>query len=370
MSELGQSGLGQRLRRLIEAHGPIPLARFMALALAHPTLGYYARRDPLGADGDFVTAPEVSQLFGELIGLLLAQHWLDLGRPADVRLVELGPGRGTLMADALRATRAVPGFAAAASVHLVETSPALRERQAACLRGLAVRWHDDLKSVPGGAPWLLVANEFLDVLPIRQFVRQGHRWHERLVGIDEDGGFGFVLASRSTPLASAAAEALPEGTVLELGPAREAMVEMVAGRLAAEGGLALFVDYGSGGPLMVGDTFQAVHRHRTVNPLSAPGEVDLSAHVDFTGLGDRAVVAGAAAYGPVPQARFLRRLGLELRLERLLERATPPQLPNLLAGAKRLTAPEEMGELFKALALTARDAPVPSGFLPEERLPG
>jgi SAM-dependent MidA family methyltransferase len=356
---------------MIEADGPIPVARFMALALAHPTLGYYARRDPLGAAGDFVTAPEVSQLFGELMGLMLAQHWLDLGRPARVQLVELGPGRGTLMADALRAARAAPGFAAAAAVHLVETSPALRERQAATLHGLPVHWHDGVESVPGGAPWLLLANEFLDALPIRQFVRQGGRWHERLVGIDgAGGGFGFVLAAHPTPLGSGAAEALPEGTVLELGPAREALVEAVAGRLVAEGGLALFVDYGSDGPLVVGDTFQAVHRHRTVDPLTAPGEVDLSAHVDFNGIGRRAVAAGAAAYGPLTQATLLGRLGLELRLGRLLERATASQRPSLLAGARRLTAAEEMGELFKALAVTARGAPVPPGFLAEERLPG
>lgn len=362
------TALALRLRRMIEEQGAMPVARFMALALAHPTLGYYPRRDPLGAAGDFTTAPEISQLFGELLGLLLAQHWLDLGRPAPVRLVELGPGRGTLMADACRAARAAPGFPDAVDIHLVETSPALRERQAAALSGLPVRWHDGLASVPGGAPWLLVANEFLDALPVRQFVRQGGRWHERLVGTGADGAFAFVLARCSTPLPQlAGTETLREGTVIEVGPAREALVETVAGRLVAEGGLGLFVDYGGDGPLPVGDTFQAVRRHEKVDPLAAPGDADLSAHVDFAALARRAVGAGAAVHGPVRQAVLLERLGLEARLGRLLERATEAQRPALLAGARRLTAPDEMGALFKALAVTPRQAPVPPGFLAEER---
>ncbi len=371
MSGDGEGGaeLARRLRRLIEDHGPTPVSRFMALALAHPTLGYYPRRDPLGAAGDFVTAPEVSQLLGELIGLLLAQHWLDLGRPAAVRLVELGPGRGTLMADAWRAARSVPGFAAAASVHLVETSPALRERQAAALAGLPASWHDAVEEVPGGAPWLLVANEFLDALPIRQFVRRDGRWHERLVGVDgEGGGFAHVLAAIPTPLPLPDPTVeIPDGAVLELGPAREALVETVAARLAAEGGLALFVDYGSGeGPLMLGDTLQAVRRHRKVDPLEAPGEADLSAHVDFAALARRAAAAGVAVHGPVTQATLLRRLGLEVRLARLLERATPEQRAGLVSGAERLTEPHQMGELFKALAITPLGAPAPPGFLAEE----
>lgn len=362
------TALALRLRRMIEEQGPMPVARFMALALSHPTLGYYPRRDPLGAAGDFTTAPEISQLFGELLGLLLAQHWLDLGRPAPVRLVELGPGRGTLLADACRAGRAAAGFLEAVDIHLVETSPALRERQAAALTGLPASWHDGLEGVPGGAPWLLVANEFLDALPIRQFVRQRDQWRERLVGVDAEGRLAFALATRATPLPQlSGAETLPEGAVIELGPAREAVVEAVAGRLVAEGGLALFVDYGSDGPLPVGDTFQAVRRHEKVDPLAAPGEADLSAHVDFASLARRAVAAGAAAHGPMSQAVLLERLGLEARLGRLLERATEAQGSALLAGARRLTAPDEMGVLFKALAVTPRQAPVPPGFLAGER---
>lgn len=366
------TALAGRLRRLIEEQGPIPVARYMALALAHPTQGYYARRDPFGRAGDFVTAPEISQLFGELVGLLLAQHWLDLDRPARAHLVELGPGRGTLMADALRAARAVPGFAAAVDVHLVETSPALRERQAAALAGAgAARWHDELRGVPTDAPLLLLANEFLDALPVRQFVRRGGRWHERLVAVDAQGRFGPTLAPRAAPvaaLASPAADALPEGTVLELGPAREAVAEEIARRVVAQGGLALLIDYGSAPPLMLGDTFQGVRAHRKVDPLTAPGEVDLSAHVDFAALGRRALAAGAAAHGPLPQGLLLRRLGLELRLRQLAARATAEQRARLAGGAARLVEPDQMGELFKALALTPEGAPVPPGFLAGERL--
>lgn len=359
------TGLAQRLRHLIEEHGPLPVARFMALALAHPSQGYYARRDPFGRAGDFVTAPEISQLFGELIGLCLVQHWLDLGRPPRVLLVELGPGRGTLMADALRAARAAPGFLAAAAVHLVETSPVLRERQAAALPGVAARWHDELRGVPADAPLLLVANEFLDALPIRQFVRAKERWHERLVAVDPDGAFRFVLSPRALPvtaLAGPAADGLPEGSLIELGPARAAVTEEIAQRLVAQGGLALLIDYGTAAPLMLGDTLQAVRGHRKVDPLAAPGDADLSAHVDFAAIAGRARAAGATVHGPVPQGVLLERLGLQLRLEALSRRASPAQAAELAAGAARVSAPEQMGELFQALALTAPAAPPPPGF--------
>jgi NADH dehydrogenase [ubiquinone] 1 alpha subcomplex assembly factor 7 len=363
----------ERLRRLIIEHRPISVARFMALALAHPDGGYYARGDPLGAAGDFVTAPEVSQLFGELVGLALAQHWLDLGRPSRVLLVELGPGRGTLMADTLRAAEVVPGFLEAIGVHLVETSPALRERQAAVLGRLPVRWHDELAGVPQDRPLLLVANEFLDALPIRQFVRRSGRWHERLVAVDEAGAFRFTLAPRSTPfplVSEGVPEDPPDGTVLELGPAREALAETIAARLVAQGGLALLIDYGHDAEAaLLGDTLQGVRRHARVDPLAAPGEVDLSAHVDFGAIGRRAAGAGAAVYGPVGQAAFLGRLGIELRLRRLLERATPTQREALESGRARLVDPDQMGELFQVMALTAPGAPPPPGFDPEERRP-
>lgn len=358
-----------RLRRLVHDHGPISVARYMALALADPVGGYYPRRDPLGSTGDFVTAPEVSQLFGELIGLMLVQHWLDLGSPGRVALVELGPGRGTLLADALRAAQVVPAFQAATSIHLVETSPALRERQAAALPGLPVHWHDELAGLPADRPLLLVANEFLDALPIRQFHRRDGRWYERLVGVDRDGRFGFVAATRSTPFPAAVGEVpeLPDGTLVELGPAREAVVEGLAARLVSQGGLAVLIDYGSDAPAMTGDTFQAVRRHAKVDPLINPGEADLSAHVDFRALAARAMAAGADVYGPITQAALLGRLGIELRLQRLLQRAGPAQRAALASGCARLIDPDAMGHLFKALVVAGPEAPLPPGLLAEER---
>ncbi len=363
--------LEDRLRRLILDHGPISVARYMALALAEPVGGYYPRRDPLGRAGDFVTAPEVSQLFGELVGLALVQHWLDLGSPGPVALVELGPGRGTLLADAWRAARVVPAFQAAASIHLVETSPALRERQAAALAGLPVRWHDELAGLPQDRPLLLVANEFLDALPIRQFHRRGGRWYERLIGVGADGGLGFVAATRSTPFPAAVGGVpdLPDGTLVELGPAREALVEGIALRLVQQGGLALLIDYGCEAPAMIGDTFQAVRRHAKVDPLVGPGEADLSAHVDFRAIGVRAQAAGADVYGPVSQGSCLGRLGIQQRLQRLLERAAPGQREGLVSGCARLVGTEAMGELFKVMALTTAGAPLPPGFAPEEKRP-
>lgn len=364
------SALEDRLRRLILDHGPISVARYMTLALAHPDLGYYARRDPLGSSGDFITAPELSQLFGELIGLALVQHWLDQGRPRHVAVCELGPGRGTLMADALRAAEVVPEFGAAMTVHLVETSPALRERQAATLSGLPVHWHDELAGVPSDRPLLLFANEFLDALPVRQFVRRSGNWHERLVGVDDDGALRFVTSPRATPFPQAVGgidERLAEGALLELGPAREALVEAIAARLVPQGGMALLVDYGSDTPVMTGDTFRAVSRHAAADPLLAPGKVDLSAHVDFRAIAVRAMSVGALAYGPLGQGEFLGRLGIAQRLRRLLGNASPEQCAALESGFDRLVGANEMGDLFKVLALTAPDGPAPPGFMQHER---
>jgi SAM-dependent MidA family methyltransferase len=363
------SDLADPLRRLIRDHGPISVARYMALALAHPSAGYYPRRDPLGAPGDFVTAPEVSQLFGELIGLALAQHWLDLGSPARVAVAELGPGRGTLMADALRAAKVLPAFASCATIHLVETSPALRERQAGALAGLPVRWHDEPASLPRDRPLLLVANEFLDALPVRQIVRRSDRWHERLAGVDQEGAFRFVVAPHAAPFPRAAGGIEtdpPDGTLIELGPARDAMVENVAARLVGQGGIALVIDYGSDRPMMTGDTFRAVSRHAAADPLIAPGEVDLSAHVDFRSIAACAMCTGAVAYGPLGQGEFLQRLGIARRLEILLGRATAEQRDTLKSGVARLTEADAMGTLFRVLALTAPHGPVPPGFTEQE----
>lgn len=354
------------LRELLAREGPMPLSRFMALALLAPGRGYYATRDPLGAHGDFLTAPEISQCFGELIGAALAQAWLERGAPAPVLLVELGPGRGTLLVDLLRATARVRGFHAALSLHLVEASAALRAVQAERLRSFAPHFHDRLEEVPEGPPLLLVANEFLDALPIRQLVRRQDGWRERLVAVDAKGRIGFLL-SPWTVADPCGGNEYPVGTVLELAPAREALVAEAARRVVRTGGLALFIDYAKPGP--EGDTLQAVHGHRRVDPFSQPGRVDLSARVDFTALVRAARREGAAVFGPIAQGLFLERLGIKLRLARLLAGKSAELAARLERGVHRLIDPEAMGTLFKVLALSRPDEPIPPGFLASERVP-
>jgi NADH dehydrogenase [ubiquinone] 1 alpha subcomplex assembly factor 7 len=270
------------------------------------------------------------------------------------------------MADALRAAAVVPDFLDAAELHLVEASPVLRARQAELLGSFGPRWHATLQTVPAASPLLLVANEFFDALPVRQFVRHAGRWHERLVAVDPAGAFAFTLAPVPTPLPLPDVEAPPEGAVLEVSPAREALAQELGRRLAEQGGLALILDYGEHHPSLA-DTLQATRDHAPVDPLAAPGETDLTAHVDFGALAGAARIGGASAWGPLSQGELLERLGIRLRLERLLESATGPQAEELRTGAHRLTAPEAMGELFKALALTHPGAPPPPGFLGTEQ---
>lgn len=346
------SPLEAELRAMMSTSGPIPVARYMALCLSHPEHGYYMSRDPFGRAGDFVTAPEISQMFGELIGLWAAEVWRQLGSPHAVRLVELGPGRGTMMADALRAARALPAFRAALSVHLVETSPTLERRQretlAAC--GAPVAWHRALDEVPAGAA-IVLANEFFDALPVHQAIRGAERWHERVVGLDPAGQLAFAAASAPAPVARIPqrldAEAAP-GAIFEWRCAEPARA--LASRVAA-GGAALVIDYGhaqSG----LGDTLQAVRSHRFADVLADPGEADLTAHVDFAALRADAERAGARAYGPIEQGLFLRRLGIAQRAARL-KAAAPDQAGAIDAALARLTGPGQagMGGLFKALAL-------------------
>lgn len=314
------------------------LDRFMARAVA----AYYARRDPFGAAGDFTTAPEISQAFGECLGLWAAVLWQRMGRPDPVLLVELGPGRGTLMADALRAiAQVMPGFRAALRLHLVEQSPVLRAAQAARLADAAPTWHDAAEGLPPG-PALILGNEFLDALPIRQFVRRGGAWRERFV---EGGAFVEGPAEDAPPLPDAA----PEGAVREVGEAALALAAGLGARLAAQGGAALFLDYGpaeSG----FGDSLQALARHAAADPLAAPGEADLTAHVDFAAIAAAARAGGAVTAGPLPQGIFLQSLGLVTRAA-MLARARPESAGMQLSAAQRLIAPEGMGRLFKALAL-------------------
>ncbi|MDT7951994.1 MAG: SAM-dependent methyltransferase [Acetobacteraceae bacterium] len=305
---------------------------------------YYATHDPFR---DFTTAPEISQVFGELLGAWAAVLWQAMGSPGRVTLAELGPGRGTLMQDALRTVAAVsPGFARALSLHLVETSPRLRAIQA---ERLSAQWHDSVASLPPG-PIILIANEFLDALPIRQFVRKGDHWAERWV---KDG----QLVEQDAP---AVPDRAAETEVLEVGEASEAVVAAVARRIVADGGAALFLDYGAavGG----GDTLQAIREARQTDPFSSPGEADLTAHVDFAALARIAAAGGAAVHGPVPQGLFLTRLGLHQRSYSLARGQPPARAGAILAAAERLVEPVHMGRLFKAMALTHPDLPVPPGF--------
>jgi len=344
------TALADILRAQIRAVGPMPVDDYMALCLGHPQHGYYVTRDPLGAVGDFTTAPEISQMFGEMIGLWLARVWLDARRPAPFRLVELGPGRGTLMADALRAARVAPGFAEAAELWLVETSPALRAEQARRLP--AAQWADRLEAVPEG-PTLLVANEFLDALPVRQFIANGRGWCEKRIGLD-----GERLVWGLAPPQPGDCDT-PEGTWREESPLADRVAAEIARRIAAQGGAALIVDYGyRAADRPPGFTLQALRAHAPADPLEAPGEADLTWLIDFDRLAaGLAPLASACA----PQGAFLGRLGIGRRAAQLA--AAQPGAADAVADAlERLTAPAQMGTLFKALAAWPAGQPVPPGF--------
>ena len=357
--------LEREIVRIIATDGPIPVAHYMGLALSHPVHGYYATRDPFGARGDFVTAPEISQMFGELIGLWVVAVWQLMGSPAALHLVELGPGRGTLMADALRASAVVREFRASVGVHLVETSPFLRRRQEDTLAALDVplAWHHDVADVPAG-PAIVVANEFFDALPVNQAVKAADGWHERMVGLADDR-LVFALHPEPAPgferLLPPSVRAAPVGAVFEWRSDR--IVRELAQRLSRDGGAALAIDYGhaqSG----AGETLQAVGAHRFVDPLAAPGEHDLTAHVDFQALAAAALAAGARVHGPRPQGTFLEALGIDERAERLKTRATAAQARDIDAALARLTASgaDAMGDLFKAVAFADPKLGTPAGF--------
>ena len=338
--------LAERLARLIAANGPIPVSTFMAEANAH----YYGTRDPFGTAGDFTTAPEISQMFGELAGLWLADLWHRAGQPQGAVYVELGPGRGTLAADALRAMRAA-GLRPV--VHFVETSPALRAAQAERVPDAV--WHGDVATLPADAPLLVVANEFFDALPIRQLVATRRGWHERLVA-HTDAGFVPVPG----PLIPAPLAPAETGTVVETSPASLGIVRALSQRLLEQGGAALIVDYGHS-ESAAGETLQAVSRHAFADPWEAPGDRDLTAHVDFGALARAAAAEGVRVAGPRGQGEWLRAMGIDQRTAALAE-AAPPRAAEIEAARDRLVSPEQMGSLFKALALTAPAWPEPEGF--------
>lgn len=360
------SGLAALLRRRIAAAGPITVAEYMAEALGHPEHGYYMRRDPFGQAGDFTTAPEVSQMFGELIGLWWRVMWETMGRPAPVNLVELGPGRGTLMADALRAAASPAGGAAFADslrLHLVETSPVLRWRQRQTLLAahpnLKPVWHDRFEDVPNG-PLLLVANEFFDALPVQQYVRSGDQWLERKVDL-KDNRFAFALEPVTALPELSGVPDVADGSLVEVCPAADTMAGVIGVRIARFGGAALVIDYGHRRSAP-GDTLQAVRDHAYADVLDAPGEADLTHHVDFDALIRAAIAAGAVPFGPIPQMVFLSRLGIAARADALLAKATREQVEAIRSAAHRLLHPREMGEIFKAVALIHPALPIPPGF--------
>jgi NADH dehydrogenase [ubiquinone] 1 alpha subcomplex assembly factor 7 len=355
--------IARKITRRIRAEGPLTVAAYMALAMHHSTLGYYATRDLIGAAGDFTTAPEISQIFGELIGLWCAETWRQMGRPDPVILAELGPGRGVLMSDLLRAAGILAEFRRALSLHLVEASPVLRAEQERRLGHLQPEWWTRIEGLPDG-PMLLVANEFLDALPVRQFARGAVHWSERMVGLDPEGELVFVDGPESpaaTLLVPSSLRGSARGTVAEICPAALALAGALGNRLARRPGAALFIDYGYF-PSAASPTLRAVSRHRPVSPLAAPGTADLSAHVDFAAFAEAARVGGAEIDGPVTQGRFLAALGAGLRVAALSAQATPTQRHTLERGARRLIDPGEMGDLFKVIALVSPGLPPPAGF--------
>ncbi len=349
--------LEQRLKERIAREGPISVHDYMEACLSDPDAGYYRARQPIGATGDFITAPEISQVFGELIGVWCIAVWQQMGSPEAVHLVELGPGRGTLMADLLRAARIVPAFRSAARVSLIEQSEALVAVQRDRLdgQGVDIVWRDRIEDVPPG-PAIVIANEFLDALPVRQFVMTDDGWRERCVGI-EGGHFAYVVGNDTVTPPGAPTHA-EQGAIFETRPAADALVEQLAMRATHHPTAALFIDYGYT-TTAIGDTLQAVRNHAYADSLDAPGETDLTAHVDFAALARAATASGLAATPVISQNQFLRGLGLMERLAKLCASADERQRKQLMSGAMRLIDPDQMGTLFKCIALTSPGLPAP-----------
>jgi SAM-dependent MidA family methyltransferase len=385
------NALEREIAAIIAHEGPISLERYMTLCLQHPRHGYYMTKDPFGASGDFVTAPEISQMFGEMLGVWIGEAWTAAGRPTDARLVELGPGRGVLMSDVLRVGRVAPGFLDAISVDLIETSPLLREAQARTLEQspTPLQWRATFDEIPR-APLFVLANEFFDALPARHFVRTAPHgaplrsrrpfgapvahaetrlfsddmggWRERLVGLNDAGRLSFGLASyveTGLPLTP------PAGSIIEINIVAQRLMSAIAERLVADGGALLLVDYGYTRTTL-GESLQAVARHAYVDPLDAPGEADLTTHVDFAALKRAALAKGAKVQGPVSQGSFLGQLGIERRAETLRRKATARQIEDIDSALARLVGfgepREHMGELFKAMAVMHPNMPDMPGF--------
>jgi NADH dehydrogenase [ubiquinone] 1 alpha subcomplex assembly factor 7 len=356
------NALARRIARMIEMDGPISIGTFMMLALHDREMGFYATRESIGAGGAFVTAPEITQIFGELIGLWFVACWRGQNCPAAPLLVDLGPGRATLMSDMLRALGRAPDFLQSLEVVLVEASAKLEALQRERLTDSPVRlrWARQWSDVAGERSVFVIANEFFDALPIRQFVMTERGWCERLV-VSRDDGLAFALSPHPDPLLPGATCGFAdEGAVCEICPAASSIAEGIGEAVRKGGGAALIIDYGHEGP-GYGNTLRAVRRHAHDDVLAAPGEADLSADVDFSLLAQGARRGAATPHGPIAQADFLRTLGIEMRGEQLA-RLNPESARDIAVAIARLTGSEAMGTLFKVLAITPRDAPIPPGF--------
>lgn len=349
----GVSDLKDRIKRLIQADGPMSISTYMQICLHDPEDGYYATRPGLGTD--FTTAPEISQIFGELLGLWAAHEWQQMGQPDRVNLVELGPGRATLMVDALRASATVPGFHNAMQLTLIEASPALRKLQSERLKPQTLDFQTELTAIPEG-PTIILANEYLDCLPAQQYIREGEDWRERVIGLDADGNLGFGLSADALPVTDA-----PDIDAIELQPALKTLVDQLSG-LSERGDpvRALFIDYGSANETP-SDTLRAFQEGQQIHPLAAPGVSDLTVDVDFGFLRGLAHKAGLAVHGPIPQGDFLLRLGAEARLNQLAK-LHPDKADDLYDGIRELVDPEQMGTRFNAIAISSNGLPVPAGF--------
>ena len=363
-----REALAQHLANLIEMEGPIPVSTFMQLALSHPEHGYYRARAAIGAEGDFITAPEISQLFGEMIGIWVLQSWQDLGEPLNWHLVELGPGRGTLMSDIFRVLKLRQWSLDGVQLHLVETSEPLRAAQREALGPMAAgaSWHSSIDSVPPGRT-IYVANEFFDALPVRQFLKLKGVWCERRVALGKTAPdapiFEFIAVPTLFDVESEIANArgAADGEISEFSGGARIIAAEIGQRLSATPGRAIIIDYGYFSERH-GDTLQALRRHQKVGPFENIGEADLTAHVDFAALAHAAQNAGARSFGPASQGAFLCALGIKARLAALLQNAGGAQRQMLQRGFHRLTAPSEMGDLFRVLALSSPDLPPPPGF--------
>ncbi|NVK20039.1 MAG: SAM-dependent methyltransferase [Methylocystaceae bacterium] len=359
------SALLKSLRREIEATGPVSVADYMTQCLCHPKYGYYMTRDPFGVKGDFTTAPEISQCFGELLGLWAAIVWQQMGSPKDMHLVELGPGRGTLMKDALRAVRAVPDFIDSIHIHLVEISPTLKEKQKDSLQDYKVNWHESVMTIPDG-PAIFLANEFFDALPVRQFEKGEKGWAERFVDLDPDGeGLRFVLKTDEAAtmlMPSTLKDQETQGSLFETSLVAQAIALGLAERIKDQGGSILAIDYGYEQSAF-GESLQALKDHKFTDVLATPGEADVTAHVNFETLARSFKEGGAHVFGPMGQGEFLERLGITARMQALINGAQDDaQRNDLIAAHKRLCSPDEMGSLFKVICATHPAQPHPPAF--------